>query len=205
VVLGDPEDEAAEFAFVGAEGVRGAVALVGEDAEVGGDEAVERRWVSRGQELPDERSLRLSRIGFRRALMAFPKRGWIRGLQGRLRAGFDFFGAACGAVDAAGVEFAMDGFEAAEGEVGVDLGGGDVGVAEEELDGAEVGAVLDHVGGATVAQGVGAGGAVVALDEEPDGLAGERHAAQGEKEACAVCGVGALARTRARCGRPSLR
>jgi len=37
-VFGDPEDEAAEFAFVGAEGVRGAVAFVGEDAEVGGDE-----------------------------------------------------------------------------------------------------------------------------------------------------------------------
>ena len=73
--------------------------------------------------------------------------------------------------------------------MGVDLGGGDVGVAEEELDGAEVCAVLDHVGGAAVAQGVGAGGVVVALDEEPDGLAGERHAAQGEKEACAVCGV----------------
>jgi hypothetical protein len=84
----------------------------------------------------------------------------------------------------------MDGFEAAEGEVGVDLGGGDVGVAEEELDGAEVGAVLDHVGGATVAEGVRAGGAVVALDEEPDGLTGERHAAQGEEETCAVGGVG---------------
>ena len=47
---------------------------------------------------------------------------------------------------------AMHGLEAAEGKVGIDLGGGDVGVAEKELDAAQVGAVLHHVGGATVAQ-----------------------------------------------------
>jgi len=93
-------------------------------------------------------------------------------------------------MDSSGVEFAMDGFEAAEGEVGVDLGGGDVGVAEEELDGAQVCAVLDHVGGATVAQGVRAGAAVAAFDEDPEGLAGEWHPAQGEKKLGAVCGVG---------------
>ncbi len=36
----------------------------------------------------------------------------------------------------------MDGFEAFLIDVGVNLGGGDVGVAEEFLDDAEVGAVL---------------------------------------------------------------
>ena len=33
------------------------------------------------------------------------------------------------------------------GDVGVDLGGGDVGMAEHGLDGAEVGAVHEEVGG----------------------------------------------------------
>ena len=36
-------------------------------------------------------------------------------------------------------------------DVGVDLGGGDVGVAEHELDGAQVGAAFDQVGGEGVA------------------------------------------------------
>ena len=53
---------------------------------------------------------------------------------------------------------AMHCFQAAEREVGVDLRGGDVGVAEQGLHAAQVGAVLHHVRGATVAQAVGAGG-----------------------------------------------
>ena len=51
-----------------------------------------------------------------------------------------------------GVEFAVDVAEAAAGYVGVDLGGADVGVAEEFLDDAEVGAMLEEVGGEAVAQ-----------------------------------------------------
>ena len=39
--------------------------------------------------------------------------------------------------------------------MGVDLGSGDVGVAEEGLDGAEVGAVGEQVGGKAVADDVG--------------------------------------------------
>ena len=41
------------------------------------------------------------------------------------------------------------------GDVGVNLGGGDVGVAEERLDGAKIGAVHEEVGGEAVAEGVG--------------------------------------------------
>lgn len=37
--------------------------------------------------------------------------------------------------------------EVGVGDVGVDLGGGDVGVAEHALDGADVGAVHEEVGG----------------------------------------------------------
>ena len=40
-------------------------------------------------------------------------------------------------------------------DVGVDLGGRDVGVAEHRLDRAEVGAVLEQVGGEAVPQHMG--------------------------------------------------
>ncbi len=40
-------------------------------------------------------------------------------------------------------------------DVGVDLSGRDVGVAEHHLDRAQVGAVLEQVGGEAVAQDVG--------------------------------------------------
>jgi hypothetical protein len=46
--------------------------------------------------------------------------------------------------------------QAVRGDVGVDLGGGDVGVAEQGLDDAEVCAALQQVGGEGVAQHVGA-------------------------------------------------
>lgn len=55
----------------------------------------------------------------------------------------------------AGVEFFVDGAEAVLVDVGVDLGGGDVGVAEHFLDNAEVGAVIEEVGGKAVAELVG--------------------------------------------------
>ena len=49
----------------------------------------------------------------------------------------------------------MDGAEAVLVDVGVDLGGGDIGVAEHFLDDAEVGAVVEEVGGEAVAELVG--------------------------------------------------
>ena len=48
----------------------------------------------------------------------------------------------------------MDSMEAFLVDVGVDLGGGDVGVAEEFLDDAEVGAIFEEVSGEAVAQEV---------------------------------------------------
>lgn len=46
----------------------------------------------------------------------------------------------------------MDFFEVLVGDVGVDLGGGDVGVAEHGLDGTDVGAVHEQVGGEAMAK-----------------------------------------------------
>ena len=45
------------------------------------------------------------------------------------------------------MELLVDAFEAALVDVGVDLGGGDGGVAEELLDDAKVGAGFEHVSG----------------------------------------------------------
>lgn len=84
-------------------------------------------------------------------------------------AGFDDFGEV-GAVD-----------------VGVDLGGGDVGVSEEFLDDAEVGAAGEEVGGEGVAEGVGvdvaeAGAFGGTFDDLPDDDAGDGQAGAGEEE-----------------------
>ena len=63
--------------------------------------------------------------------------------------------------------------------MGVDLGGADVGVAEEGLDGADVGTVHEEVGGEGVAEGVrrdvlgDAGLPRVFFDHALDGPGGE--------------------------------
>ncbi len=49
------------------------------------------------------------------------------------------------------MEFFVNVAEVLVGDVGVDLGGGDVGVAEHALDGADVGAVHEQVSGERVA------------------------------------------------------
>ncbi len=49
----------------------------------------------------------------------------------------------------------VDFFEVLVGDMGVDLGGGDVGVAEHGLDGAEVSAVHKEIGGEAMAESVG--------------------------------------------------
>ncbi len=48
------------------------------------------------------------------------------------------------------MEFFVDFAKVGVGDVSVDLGGGDVGVAEHGLDAAEVGAVHEEVGGERV-------------------------------------------------------
>src|SRR5579859_1035611 len=85
---------------------------------------------------------------------------------------------------------AMDGLEAAQREMRIDLRGGDVGMAQQQLHRTKIGAVLDHVRGTTVAQGMRTGCAVAGLDQNPHRLASERHASQREKELCAVGGTG---------------
>lgn len=50
--------------------------------------------------------------------------------------------------------FVVDGHEVFEGNLGVLLGGGEAGVAEEFLDGAEIGAIAEEVGGVGVAEAV---------------------------------------------------
>ncbi len=63
--------------------------------------------------------------------------------------------AARGAGSAAGVKLAVHLPESVRGHVGVDLGGGDIGVSEHDLDRAQVGAALQQVGGKRVPQAVG--------------------------------------------------
>ena len=69
----------------------------------------------------------------------------------------------------------------AEGEVGVDLGGGNVSMPQQGLDSPQVGSVLDHVGGATVTHDMWAGASVQSLHQLPDPLAGKPNAPYGEE------------------------
>lgn len=77
--------------------------------------------------------------------------------------------------------FVNDVFQADVGDVGVDLGGVDVGVSEHELYGTQIDAVVDEVGGEGVAQAVraersDAGGFGVVFDNHPRELAGDAAA-----------------------------
>lgn len=81
-------------------------------------------------------------------------------------------------------------------DVCVELGGGDVGVAEEFLDDAEVGAAVEEMCGKGVAECVGvhvgetcAGGD--SFDDLPDGHAFEGAAVAGEEESSFVEFLGA--------------
>ena len=82
----------------------------------------------------------------------------------------------------------VDLLHAGGGDVGVDLGAAEVGVAEAFLDAAEVGSVVEEVGGEAVAEFVGADfeadGAVpeVFLEEVIDGAHGEAAAELAEEE-----------------------
>ena len=80
-------------------------------------------------------------------------------------------------------------------DVGVDLGGGEAGVAEHVLDDAEVGAVFEKVGGEGVAHDVGvdvfreSGGACAFFDDLTDAVAGEFFASVGEEDGVGFAAV----------------
>jgi hypothetical protein len=57
----------------------------------------------------------------------------------------------------------MDRLQPAQGEMGVDLGGGNIGMAQQGLDSPQIGSVLDHMGGATVTHDVRAGARIQSL------------------------------------------
>lgn len=86
------------------------------------------------------------------------------------------------------VSLVVDFAEAAAGEVGVDLGGGEAGVAEQFLDGAQVGARFEQVGGEGVPEGVGADAVLgasaqqVAMDDATDAPRRKRATASVEEE-----------------------
>ena len=85
--------------------------------------------------------------------------------------------------------------EVGVGDVGVNLGGGDVGVAEKSLDGAEVCAVHEEVCGERVAESVrsdvfgDAGGASVFVDNALDGTSGEAAEVAGSVDGVEVVRV----------------
>src|SRR5690349_8391981 len=79
------------------------------------------------------------------------------GPAGRLLGGVARGWAWPGGLLGAGVGLAVAGLEAFDRDVGVDLGGGGRGVAEDLLDATQVGAALEKVGRRTVADAVRAG------------------------------------------------
>ena len=81
------------------------------------------------------------------------------------------------------------------GDVGVDLGGADVAVAEEGLDGTDVGAVHEEIGRERVAEGMGgdvfcdAGEAGVFFDNTFDRAGGEAAVVAVDRGEAGVFGV----------------
>lgn len=94
----------------------------------------------------------------------------------------------------AGVGGVVDFFHALSGDVGVDLGGAEAGVAEEGLDAAEVGAVVEEVGGEAMAKFVRgdvdgeAGVFPVFVDDVGECLGGDAAAEFAEEEGAFVDG-----------------
>ena len=91
----------------------------------------------------------------------------------------------------AGVSLVVGFAEAFLGDVGVDLGGGQRGMAQKGLDAAEIGSVVEKVGGEGVAQLVGRhvegdlGLGEVLLEEGVDGAGGETLSEFGQEEGAA--------------------
>jgi hypothetical protein len=86
------------------------------------------------------------------------------------------------------MEFLVDLAEALAGDVGVEFGSGDAGVAEEFLDDTKVGAVFEEVGGKGVTEHVGCnvagdtGVASARFDVAPHGGSGELGSALSEEK-----------------------
>ena len=106
----------------------------------------------------------------------------------------------------------MERLQAGARHVGVDLGGREIAVAEQQLHHAKIGTVVDQVGGEGVAQGVGGevfvdtGSQRVLLDPVPEGLAG--HAAtppRGEEGVAGPALEQFLARAAQKIDQPALR
>ena len=79
------------------------------------------------------------------------------------------------------------------GDVGVDLGGRNIGVAKQQLHDAQVGTVVEQMGGEGVAQHVrrelfrgNAGDRRIPLDELPESLAGHGAATGGDEQGVAL-------------------
>ena len=89
---------------------------------------------------------------------------------------------------AARVELFVDGFQAAAVDVGIYLGGGNIGMAQHDLDGPEVGPVFEQVGGERVPEGmradlfVDAGREDVFLNDLPEAEPGHWLCASGKKQ-----------------------
>lgn len=87
-----------------------------------------------------------------------------------------------------GVEGGVDGFKALVIDMGITLGGGDVGMAQHFLDDAEGGLVGEEVGGEGVTKGVGGDGASdtgfdgIRTDHGPEGFPAQRFTTAGEKK-----------------------
>src|SRR3989339_427472 len=86
------------------------------------------------------------------------------------------------------VEFLVGAFEAVAVHMGVNLGGGDVGMAQHHLHGAEIRAMFQQVGGKGVAEHMGADffvdslPACALLDDLPETQAGHGFAVAGDKK-----------------------
>ena len=91
-------------------------------------------------------------------------------------------------ISAPRMEAAVDGFEPAAVNVGIDLGSGNIRMAQHELDGPQIGTMFEEVGGKGMAQGMGAdllvdpGRGDGLLDDLPEAEPGHRLGAASDEE-----------------------
>lgn len=106
-----------------------------------------------------------------------------------MRVGGDGWG---GAGQAGGMGGGVDGFELADGNVGVELGGVQAGMAQQFLDEADVSAIVQHGRGAGMPKDVAgsgfaqSGGFNPLVDQQAQGSRGKRLAKMGQKQNATV-------------------